>query len=238
MNSIYKKIFKDYLSGKKSLAILLDPDKASLNSETKILVSNPNIDYVFVGGSSVDGDVSHALIQFLKTFVKSHILLFPGDLNQLSDAVDAVLFLALLSGRNPDYLIGKHVASVPWFEKHKMEAISTAYILVDGNIETSTQRVTKTKPISRSDETLICNTAKASEILGFKCVYLEAGSGAEIPISQKIIEKVKSNVNLPLIVGGGIKTKQQIDEAHRSGADIVVIGNALEASPELINTLV
>ena len=97
MNSIYKKIFKDYLSGKKSLAILLDPDKASLNSETKNLVSNPNIDYIFVGGSSVDNNVSHALIQFLKTFVKTPILLFPGDLNQLSDAVDAVLFLALLS---------------------------------------------------------------------------------------------------------------------------------------------
>lgn len=238
MNSIYEKIFKDYLSKKKSVAILLDPDKASLNNETKKLVSNPNIDYIFVGGSSVDGDVSHALVKFLKNFVKTPVLLFPGDLNQLSNAVDAVLFLALLSGRNPDYLIGKHVASVPWFDKHKIEAISTAYILIDGNVDTSTQRVTNTKPISRSDETLVYNTAKASEILGFKCVYLEAGSGAEVPVPQKIIEKVKLNVNLPLIVGGGIKTKQQIDEAHSSGADIVVIGNALEDSPELIKKLV
>ena len=223
------------------IAILIDPDKFKSEKDLLIYLDKVSIaepDFVFVGGRTVSKSDFQNCVRHTKEKTDVPVVIFPGASHQLSEHADAILFLSLISGRNPDYLIGKHVASVPWFEKHKIEAISTAYILVDGNVETSIQRVTKTKPISRSDETLICNTAKASEILGFKCVYLEAGSGAEIPISQKIIEKVKSNVNLPLIVGGGIKTKQQIDEAHRSGADIVVIGNALEASPELINTLV
>lgn len=236
MSKVYRSIIDAYKNSTKCLAVLLDPDKVDFNGDLEQLISSQIVDYVFIGGSSVKENDTDALAKFIKTKVKKPVILFPGDLNQLTEAADAVLFLSLVSGRNPDYLIGKHVDSIPILETMNVEVIATAYILVDGGVETSTQRETQTKPMTLSDTDKIINTAKAAELLGFKCIYLEAGSGAKIPIPQALIKGVKSKVDLPLIVGGGIKSKQQIEMAYNSGADIVVVGNILETNPELINT--
>ena len=165
------------------------------------------------------------------------IVLFPGDVTQISKDADAILFLSLLSGRNPDYLIDKQVQAVPLLEKTQLEVISTGYILIESGKTTAVQRVTNTLPLNRTDVDAITNTAKAGELLGKKLIYLEAGSGATYEVPAEVISSVKNKIDIPLIVGGGIRTKTQIENAFIAGADMVVIGTAFEEDQQFFEQL-
>lgn len=237
--NIQKHITHAAKQGKKLLAILLDPDKIEI--ETQYLESlvekiNAKANFIFVGGSTVENGTTEKLIKALKEFTQLPIILFPGDYTQISHDADALLFLSLISGDNPEYLIHQQVKSIPKLKNSPLEIIPTGYILIDGGGETSVQKVSKTKPISQKDVDLISNTALAGQFAGKKLIYLEAGSGAKTAVSIEIIKKVSSEVKIPLIVGGGIRTKKQLENAYSAGADIVVIGTAFEQDNHFLNT--
>lgn len=212
------------------LAILLDPEKLEL-STLPILVSKINqspATHILVGGSSFDGLHLDDIIISLKKNIQLPMLLFPGNPSQVSQEADGILFLQLLSGRNSDYLIEHQIDAVPLIEQTKLEVISTGYLLIESGSETAVERVSKTKPLSRSNIEYIAQTAKAGEFIGNKLIYLEAGSGAQNAVSLEIIKNVSRRISVPLLVGGGIRSKQQIDSAFEAGADMVVIGTAFE----------
>ena len=214
------------------LAILIDPEKVS--SKTNLLVnymSETPPDYVLVGGST--GSVMEPLINTLKAKVNAPVVIFPGNVSQISEKADALMFISLLSGRNPEYLIGSHVKAAAKLQNTKLKVVPVGYILVDGGKESAVERVSGTEPIPSSDIETIKNTAYAGQLLGMQYIYLEAGSGALNRIPDAVISAVKSSISIPLIVGGGIKTAQDLQSAYTAGADIAVIGNALESNPEL-----
>lgn len=214
---------------KKLLSILLDPDKLDLkDAERMVQKAEKLADFLLIGGSTDEYFKTEKAVKAIKQYTKLPLLLFPGDYTQLTDQVDAVLFLSLLSGRNPEYLIEQQIKAVPFFQNKKMEAIPTAYILVEGGKESAVQRVSGTKPISQSEVFKIVATAVAGQLMGKQLVYLEAGSGAEFPVNLEIISEVKKSVDIPLIVGGGIRTQEQLRLAYEAGADIVIVGTAFE----------
>lgn len=233
MSNIYQKISSSYKKKQAQLAVLIDPDK--FNMDLIELANSTNVHYFFVGGSKLTNGNIHKTISTIKKYSKIPVVIFPGDETQLSEKADAVLFLSLLSGRNPEYLIGKQVLAAPFIKQMKLECIPTAYILIEGNKKSTTQKVTNTKPLSNSKT--IINTAVAAELLGFKIIYLEAGSGAKKNINSVLIKKVRQNINIPLIIGGGIDSKAKAERAINSGADIVVVGNALEENIHLLTKL-
>lgn len=223
------------ITKKHSLALLLDPEKANL--ETLPISAECHPDYIFVGGST-GGDTTD-FIRALKSKLPiiNHqspipIILFPGNAEQFSPEADAILYLSLLSGNNPDYLVGQQIKAARTIHNSSVEAIPTAYILIDGGVETSTMRVTHTAPISSDQIDKIVDTCMAAELMGKKAIYLEAGSGAKTPISSEIIAAVRAATSLTLIVGGGIRTPEAMKAAYTAGADIVVIGNHFEDHPE------
>ncbi|HLV39488.1 geranylgeranylglyceryl/heptaprenylglyceryl phosphate synthase [Xanthomarina sp.] len=228
--TIYQSILRSISKGEKLLAVLIDPDKMKPESLTHffIKVNKSTATHIFVGGSTVDEFATEKLVLEIKKQTSLPIVIFPGDVSQITDQADALLFLSLISGRNPEYLIGKQVASVSKLRKTELEVIPTGYLLIENGKETAVQKVTDTKPMSKSNIQEIVDTAKAGEFLGMKLIYLEAGSGALQPIASEIIIKTKIDLDIPLIVGGGIRTKKQLEEAYHSGADLVVIGTAFE----------
>lgn len=236
MNLIYNKIISSKHKGKKLLAVLLDPDKLELSEvkETATKINPIKVDFIFVGGSTVKNGVTKVFVKELKRFTKIPVVLFPGDYSQITEEADAILFLTLLSGRNPEYLIEQQIKSVPLLQKSKLEVIPTGYILIDGGVETAVQKVSKTKPISQNNIEKIRNTASAGMYMGNQLIYLEAGSGAINTINANIIKSVREKINIPLIVGGGIKTKAQLENAYKNGADLVVIGNGFEENSSLL----
>jgi len=214
----------------KLLAILIDPDKVTTGS---ILVLADKIKqspatHIFVGGSSFEGTHLDEIIVRLKEKTDLPILLFPGNPDQISNEADGILFLMLLSGRNPDYLVEHQINAVPILEKTNLEIISTGYILIESGAETAVERVSQTKPLAKNNIDYISQTAKAGELIGNKLIYLEAGSGAQNAVNSEIIKNVSDRISVPLIVGGGIRSKKQIDEAYLAGADLIVIGTAFE----------
>jgi len=228
--SIYKNIQTSILKGDKLLAILIDPDKFILEN-TQLFIEKVNASiatHIFVGGSSVEDLKTDILVSEINKFTHLPIVLFPGDICQISDKADALLFLSLLSGRNAEYLIGKHVKAISKLNQTNLEIISTGYLLIESGQKTAVERVTKTKPISRNNIQNIVDTAKAGELLGMKLIYLEAGSGAISPLNPEIVKAVKKELHIPIIVGGGIRSKKQLENAYQSGADLVVIGTAFE----------
>jgi phosphoglycerol geranylgeranyltransferase len=230
MKNNYKTIIENKSENKKMLAILLDPEKLEL-STLPILVSKINqspATHILVGGSSFDGLHLDDIIITLKKNTQLPMLLFPGNPSQVSQEADGILYLQLLSGRNSDYLIEYQIDAVPIIEQTKLEVISTGYLLIESGSETAVERVSKTKPLSRSNIEYIAQTAKAGEFIGNKLIYLEAGSGAQNAVSLEIIKNVSRRISVPLLVGGGIRSKQQIDSAFEAGADMVVIGTAFE----------
>lgn len=239
MKEIYKNILETISYNQKQLAVLIDPDKFQLeNTESFINKVNKSVvTHIFVGGSEVEMNQTEILVKELKKLTKLPIVLFPGDVTQITNEADAILFLSLISGRNPDYLIGKHVESVSKLNNTNLEVIPTGYVLIENGKETAVQRVTETEPLSRNSVQIIIDTAKAGEFLGMKLMYLEAGSGATHPVTPEIISKVKTNIQIPLIVGGGIKSKKQLEDAYHSGADLVVIGNAFEDNEDFFEGL-
>ncbi|WP_299553415.1 geranylgeranylglyceryl/heptaprenylglyceryl phosphate synthase [Seonamhaeicola sp.] len=239
MDTIYTNIQSSILRGDKLLSVLIDPDKMPLaNTANFISKLNQSVTtHIFVGGSTVEGNATEVLVNEIKKHTNLPILLFPGDVNQITDKADGLLFLSLISGRNPEYLIGKHVKSISKLAKTQLEVISTGYILIEGGKETAVERETNTKPLLINNIQKIIDTAKAGELLGMKLIYLEAGSGAKHPVAGDIIAKVKKEISIPIIVGGGIRTKQQLDQAYKAGADWVVIGTAFEEDESFFDEL-
>ena len=221
----YEQILSAKKESKKLLAILIDPDKVVMNYisvlTTKIKLSPAT--HIFVGGSSFEGNHLDEIIIRLKSEINLPILL-----SQISAEADGILFLMLLSGRNPDYLVEHQINAVPILEKTNLEIISTGYILIESGSETAVERVSKTKPLPKTNAEYVAQTAKAGELIGNKILYLEAGSGALNVVPEEIIKEVSNRISVPLIVGGGIRSKKQIDAAYSAGADLVVIGTAFE----------
>jgi len=239
MMSIYHKLIESINKGEKLLAVLIDPDKMAIEKVSNLMekVNSSIITHVFVGGSEVKEKLTEALVLEVKKHTKLPIVLFPGDVSQVTENADALLFLSLISGRNPDYLIEKHIEAVSKLKGTQLEVIPTGYLLIENGKETSVQRVSQTKPLKRTQVQFIVDTAKAGELLGMKLIYLEAGSGATHPITPEIISSVKRELQIPLIVGGGIKSKHQLHEAYNSGADLVVIGTAFEENDKFFSDL-
>ncbi len=238
MNSLYEHILSNKARDKKMLAVLLDPDKCHgelLDNVLDQLTQSPP-DFIFIGGSSKHISTDELLSALDKIPVPK--VLFPGDASQFSIRADALLLLSLISGRNPDYLIGQHVQTALKIKKSGMEVIPVGYALVDGGTDSSVKRVSKTEPISANDVLTCVSTAVAGELLGMKMVYLEAGSGALNPVSTEMISAVKKELNIPLIVGGGIKTLNQFQTAFDAGADLVVVGNVFESETDRIGEFV
>ena len=230
MTNIYNHILKSKAISKKLLAILLDPDKLELN-KVQILLDKINqspATHIFIGGSCVENNILDELISKIKENCALPIVLFPGNPSQISDKADAILFLSLISGRNPDFLIEHQVKAAPILKQTNLEIISTGYILVESGSETAVERVSKTTPLDRNNLDLALATAQAGEMLGNKLIYLEAGSGAKQAVPSKMIQLVSQNIQIPLLVGGGIIDLQGIQKAYDSGADLVIIGTAFE----------
>jgi phosphoglycerol geranylgeranyltransferase len=237
MKNIYNYILQSKVKNEKLLAILLDPDKIDLNN-TETLIEKINkspATHIFIGGSLVKNYIIDDLIIEIKQDCDLPIVLFPGNPSQISDQADAILFLSLISGRNPDYLIEHQVKAAPILKKTQLEIISTGYILIESGTETAVQKVSKTKPLDRNNTDLVLATALAGEMLGHKLLYLEAGSGAKQAVPLEMIELVSQNIEIPIIVGGGIIDLQGIQNAYDSGADLVVIGTAFEKDVDFFN---
>lgn len=222
--------FREALNLKtKLLAVLVDPDKFEVEHAPQYIRKLPvDTTHIFVGGSSVPAGATERLVRAFKMVTSKPIVIFPGDHSQITDAADALLFLNLLSGRNPEYLVSQQVKSVPALRKSSLEVISTGYLLIDGGRESAVERVTKTSAIPQDRLNEIVDTAKAGELMGVKLIYLEAGSGARYPVSCEIISAVKKEISIPLLVGGGIRTESQRQTAYHSGADMVIMGTAFE----------
>jgi putative glycerol-1-phosphate prenyltransferase len=231
LNTTAKHIILNKLeAGKKLLAILVDPDKASDEFVKGITTNAKDIgaDLFLVGGSLLtDGDLD-ATIKKLKSNSNIPVIIFPGSTNQLSEQADAILFLSLLSSRNPEMLIGQQVVAAPYIKKAKLEPISTAYLLVDSGRQTTASYMSNSTPIPANKAEIAASTALAGDYLGMEFIYLDAGSGADNPVPTEMIEKVKSYTSKPLFVGGGINNEEKLEAAYKAGADIVVIGNAFE----------
>lgn len=228
--TIRQQILEAKSNGQKLLAILLDPDKIELEHVDHLIekINQSPATHIFVGGSIVQNTILEELIFALKQKTNLPVLLFPGDPSQISPKADGILFLSLLSGRNPDYLIEYQVQAAPILKKTNLEVISTGYILIESGNETAVARVSKTKPLSRENLDLVLATTLAGEMLGNQLIYLEAGSGAKQPVPTAMIELVAQNIGIPVIVGGGIVDLHGIQKAYNAGADLVVIGTAFE----------
>ena len=228
--NIYQNILSAKEKKEKLLAILIDPEKIDLKNLSSFFnkIHQSIATHIFVGGSTDKNNVTEQVVSEIKKTTKLPIVLFPGDVSQIANNADGILFLSLLSGRNPEYLIEQQIKAVPFLKESNLEIIPTGYILIDGGNKTAVERVSNTKPISQNQIHFISNTAIAGEYTGKKLIYLEAGSGATEAVSNKIINEVSKNLSIPLIVGGGIRTKQQLDIAFKSGADLIVIGTAFE----------
>tara|TARA_R110001592_G_scaffold39084_1_gene128734 strand:- start:1435 stop:2157 length:723 start_codon:yes stop_codon:yes gene_type:complete len=237
--NIYQHIISAKKEGKKLLAVLIDPEKMELKMVSSFFkkVHQSIATHIFVGGSTDKNNQTENLVSEIKKATKLPVILFPGDVHQITNKADGILFLSLLSGRNPEYLIEQQVKAAPILQQTDLEIIPTGYLLIDGGSETAVQKVSNTKPISQNNIDLIVNTSLAGKFSGKKLIYLEAGSGATKVISKKIIKKVSDNLNIPLLIGGGIKSKQQVETAFNAGADLVVIGTAFEKNIAFFNDL-
>lgn len=235
----YHNIIEAKNKQQKLLAVLIDPDKVVLEHLpsffNKLHLSIAT--HIFVGGSTDEFKKTKTVVTKIKELTHLPVILFPGSFEQITEKADALLFLSLLSGRNPEFLINQHVKAAPLLKKTSLEIIPTGYILIDGGIETSVQKVSNTTPIPQNELPLIVNTALAGQLLGKKLIYLEAGSGSTVPVDASIISAVKKTLQIPLIVGGGIRSKKQLEKAYNAGADLIVIGTAFEENEAFFNEL-
>ena len=236
---IYAGLLEAKQRGDKRLAVLFDPDKLRLKKmeQTLDLAIECGVDYFFIGGSLVVNNMLDGLLAQIRQRCAIPLILFPGNSFQLSYRADAILFLSLISGRNPELLIGQHVISAPFLKMSPLEIISTGYILVDGGVMTAVQYMSNTYPIPAHKHDIAVCTALAGELLGLKMMYLDAGSGAKMPVSESMIEAVSGAVSVPLIVGGGIRTPEKVAANLRAGADLIVVGNIVEQDPGVIREM-
>lgn len=230
MTSILNYIQNAHKNRQKLLAILLDPDKISLEKLPDIVqkINESKTHFIFVGGSLLFKNVLDDFVKIIKNNTQLPVILFPGNAIQISNYADGILFLSLISGRNPEFLIGNQVIAAPLLKESNLEILSTGYLLVESGKETTASYISNTKPIPRHKPEIALATALAGEMLGHQLIYLDGGSGAQNVVPSDMIKLVADHINIPLIVGGGIKSKQQLEEAYESGADIIVIGTAFE----------
>ncbi|MCF8269681.1 MAG: geranylgeranylglyceryl phosphate synthase family protein [Crocinitomicaceae bacterium] len=224
---------------RKGIAILIDPEKASDQQQfdqqlAAIKLIAPA--FIFIGGSTVSATEMNSVVERLKASTGIPLIIFPGGISQINTEADGILFLSLISGRNPRYLIDAHVEAASQLFDAPVEVISTGYILVEGGITSAVARVSETDPIPQDEVSLIASTAKAGILLGMHCLYVDAGSGASTPVSTAIINAL-SGLGCPLIIGGGLRTIASIKKAHEAGASLVVIGNKLEEDPSFMKEL-
>ncbi len=239
MINIYESILKAKFENRKLLAVLLDPDKIEWET-LEILTNKINespATHIFIGGSLVFSNKIDELIIAIRQNCELPVILFPGNPSQISNKADGILFLSLISGRNPDYLIEHQVKAAPILQKSNLEIIPTGYMLIGTENKTAVSKVSQTQPMDSTNPGQIVNTALAGEMLGQKLIYLEAGSGAGFPVPQQVISEVSEAVSIPLIVGGGITSYNGIAKAYDSGADIVVIGTAFENDVNFFNSM-
>lgn len=237
--NIYTSINEKKLSGTKQLAVLIDPDKADNNQIKKLalLASDNKVDYFFVGGSLLVNNELDNCIKQLKELSGIPVVLFPGNTLQMSYRADAMLFLSLISGRNAEMLIGRHVVAAPYLKLSKVEVIGTGYMLIESGKPTAVSYMSNSYPIPADKNDIAMCTAMAGEMLGLKLIFMDAGSGAINPVSESMISHVSSSINIPLIVGGGITSPERAQKSARAGADVIVIGNAIEKDPNLISEI-
>lgn len=226
---IYEYIEQKRALGEKMFVVLVDPDKYNESMKSRLLkfFECRKPDFVFVGGSLVVESVDY-VVNELKTLCDVPVVLFPGSAYQFTESADAILYLSLITGRNAEYLIGQHVGSSVRIKRSGVEVISTGYMLIEGGTTTSVEYISGTRPLPREKNDIAVATAVAGELLGLKMLYLEAGSGAKQPVPADMIKAVRAAVDLPLIVGGGLRTEENIQRAYEAGADIVVVGTAIE----------
>ena len=233
---ILQSLQKNFKNGKKSVAVLIDPDKTGEGDELYDLIALCNrsaIDYFFVGGSLITTGNLSTIIPTIKSNSDIPVILFPSSNMHIDMAADAVLFLSLISGRNPEWLIGQHVVAAPLLKSSGMEVLPTGYILVSSDRNTSVAYMSNTTPIPADKYSIAASTALAGELLGLKTIYLDAGSGGH-PISGRMISEVHKTIDIPLMVGGGINSVEKARSAFESGADVIVIGNAAEKNPDFL----
>ena len=238
-SAIYNQILGASAKGKKQFAILIDPDKLSktqLLNTIQLAVEN-RVDYFFVGGSLLLNNQLNEFVALIKESCNIPVILFPGSNTQICDKADAIFFLSLISGRNADLLIGQHVIAAPNLRASNLEVISTGYMLVNGGVPTAVSYMSNTTPIPNDKNNIAACTAMAGEMLGMKLIYMDAGSGARQCITPDMINAVRKNISLPIVVGGGITSAEKAIEACNAGADIIVVGNAIEKDATLISSI-
>ncbi len=239
--TIYEQILKNKANGQKMFALLIDPEKCSDEWLCHVISTINNQSFIisqiliFVGGSQLKRSIHHT-VEKIKNLTSVPVVMFPGDASQFAENIDALLFLSLASGRNAKYLIEQHIDVAPLIKQAGVETIPTGYILINGNKLTAVEQVSHTTPYSAENVELIANTALACELLGQKMVYLEAGSGATHPVPQSVIKATRDAIDIPLIVGGGIKTPKMMQCAFDAGADLVVVGNHIESHPDELSS--
>lgn len=237
--AVFNFILSKIQKGEKLFAVLIDPDKvndASLHAVID-LSEQAGVDLFFIGGSLMVSDYMDKCIQLIQSKTAIPTVLFPGSSIQVSKYADALLYLSLISGRNADLLIGQHVVSAPFIKASGLEVIPTGYMVIDGGHPTAVSYMSNSFPIPKDKKDIAMCTAMAGEMLGMKLIYMDAGSGAHFPVNTKMIHSVASSINCPLIIGGGIRTGEQAQAACEAGADIVVVGNAIEKEATLISEL-
>ncbi|MCI5776887.1 MAG: geranylgeranylglyceryl/heptaprenylglyceryl phosphate synthase [Bacteroidales bacterium] len=237
-NRIYNDILARHEQNQKTFAWLIDPDRYQRDTLTRLRDQNLIPHIILVGGSFVSTNTVF-VVRDIKSIVadNSHVVLFPGDISQLSPNADALLLLSLVSGRNPEFLIGQHVKAAPHIQRMNIETIPTAYILIDGGTHTSVEYISATSPIPANKPELAVATALAAQQLGMSAIYLEAGSGAINPVSNEIISQVRNATRLPLFVGGGLQNADELDRVFQAGADIAVVGTLIERHPQAITDI-
>jgi putative glycerol-1-phosphate prenyltransferase len=239
LKDIYPSLCERKSNGKKSFAVLIDPDKVNdkkMQQLVKLAVA-ARVDYFLVGGSLVISNYLDECVQFIKHNCAIPVLLFPGSPTQVSKYADALLYLSLISGRNPELLIGQHVVSAPVIKQSGLEIISTGYMVIDGGAPTTVSYISNATPIPADKNEIAMCTAMAGEMLGMKLIYMDAGSGAQRAITESMIEKVAARIEVPLIIGGGITDPEKAYINCKAGADIIVVGNAIEKDVSLIMEL-
>lgn len=236
---IYSEIIAKKQKGKKQFAILIDPDKQS-NSDLSSLIEEAllaQVDYFYVGGSLLVSDKLDSCIRSIKEICNVPVIIFPGSPLQVSRFADAILFISLISGRNAEALIGQHVVAAPYIKRANLETLPTGYILIDTGKPTTVSYMSNSLPIPNDKPEIAVCTAMAGEMLGLKLIYLDAGSGAAQPVPLEMLSEVSKNIRVPLIAGGGIRSGKEAYESYCAGADILVVGNAIEKKPSLIKEI-
>jgi phosphoglycerol geranylgeranyltransferase len=236
---IYQSLENKKKQGKKSFAVLIDPDKVNA-SVLDVLIElslAAHVDYFLVGGSLVISNRLDEVVQHIKANCSVPVILFPGSPNQVSKYADALLYLSLISGRNAELLIGQHVVSAPFVKQSGLEIMPTGYIVIDGGAPTTVSYISNAAPVPADKNEIAMCTAMAGEMLGMKLIYMDAGSGAKRPITESMIESVAKNIEVPLIIGGGIIEPEKAYRNCKAGADLIVVGNAIEKDSSLIKEM-